>query len=62
MNVIGHQMTFLDHTVLLLRQAVKYLSQVSSDHPIESFLAVLGGENHVVLTLPCAMVEMIGIH
>ena len=59
MHVIGHEMTRLDHTFLLLCQAVKDISQVPSDHPIEDFLSVLRCKNHMILAIPRTMVQVI---
>ena len=60
MDVIGHQSALFDHAFLLLRQPMKHVLQVSSDHPLEDFLAILGCKNNMVLAFPCAMVQVLG--
>jgi hypothetical protein len=58
MYMSWHEMTRFDRAFFLLCQAVKHLSQVPSDHPIEDFLSVLGSEDDVVLAIPSAMVQV----
>jgi hypothetical protein len=54
-HVVGHQVAFLDLALLLLRQPPEDLSQVPQERPIQGLPALLRDEDHVVLTLPFAV-------
>ena len=52
MNVIGHQMTLHDPTVLLSRQFMHDISQILADLAKDRLLPVLRNENDMKLTFP----------
>jgi hypothetical protein len=58
-NMIGHQVAFLDPALLPSCQIVKYLAQVPLDLPEQQLLAVLRREHDVVLALPSRVIKMI---
>ena len=62
MNVIRHQVAFLDPALLPSCQIVKYLAQMSLDLPEQQLLAVLRREHDVVLALPGRVIKMIVLH
>ena len=54
MNVVRHQVPFLDLAFLALGKLVKYSAQVLPDLPEQQLLAVLRREHDMVLALPFA--------
>jgi hypothetical protein len=52
MNVVGHQMPFLDLALLLTSETSKHVSQFAPDLPVELLSAVLRNEDDVVFTVP----------
>jgi hypothetical protein len=59
MNVIRHQMSFLDPALLPSRQIVKHLTQIPFYLAEEQLLAILRREQDVVLALPGRVIKMI---
>lgn len=55
MHVIGHNMPFLNSTLLLFRQTPEHIAETCSYLPEDRLLAVFRGENKVILTLPTTM-------
>ena len=47
-NMIRHQMAFLDPAFLLHRQSAKHLPEVLPQFPVKRLPAVLGNEHHMV--------------
>jgi len=58
MDVIRHQMSFLDPALLPSREIVKHLTRILL-YLAEQFLSVLRREHDVVLALPGRMIKMI---
>ena len=52
MEVVGHQVTLLDFTLLLPSQASKHFPEVLSDHSVEHLPAILRDEDDVMFTIP----------
>ena len=59
MNVIRHQMSFLDPALLASRQIVKYLAQMPFYLAEKQLLAILRRKHDVVLALPGRVIEVI---
>ena len=55
MNMVGHQVPFLDFALLLLRQVAKHPAELPAQLPVDRFLPILRDEHDVVLTLPLRM-------
>jgi hypothetical protein len=55
MDVIGHQMPFLDPAFATPRQIVKYGAKVLLDLPEDCPFAIFRNENHMIFALPCGM-------
>src|SRR4029077_2100095 len=54
-NVIRHQMAFLDSAFLLHRQLAKRFPEMLSQLPVKRLPAVLGNEHYMVFALPFAV-------
>ena len=59
MHVIGHQVSFLYPAFLAQGKLVEYSGQVSADLPKQHLLALLCREHHMLLALPCRVVQVI---
>jgi hypothetical protein len=55
MHVIGHNMPFLNPTLLLFRQTPEHIAEICFYLPEDRLLAVFRDENTVILTLPTTM-------
>ena len=59
MDMIRHQMPFLDPALLPSREIVKHLTQVPLDLAEQQLLSVLRRKHDVVLALPSRVIKMI---
>ncbi len=55
MDMIGHQVTLFDLALLLPGQPTEDLPQVLPERPVQDLPAVLRNEDHMVFTLPFAV-------
>ena len=59
MNMIGHQVSFLDSAFLAAGQIVEYRPQMRAQLYKNNLLAILRRKNDVILALPRRVVKMI---
>jgi hypothetical protein len=55
-NMVGHQMPFLDLALAAPRQFVEHVAKALLDDPENRLLSVFRDENHMIFALPCGMV------
>jgi hypothetical protein len=60
-HMIRHDVPLLDPTLLLLGQPVKRLPKVTLDHPVELPPPIFRYEHNVILALPSAMIQVLGV-
>jgi hypothetical protein len=56
MNVIRHQMPFLDLAVLLGGKAMKHIFKLFADGAKKSFLSVFWREHYMIFAFPCTVI------
>ena len=54
-HVIGHEMSFFDSALLLLRQAAKYFAKMPACLLVEDSSSALWYENYVIYAVPFCM-------
>ena len=61
-DMIGHQVPFLDSTLLLPRQLVEHLPQVPAQLSVERLAAIFRNEHNMVFAPPFGVIQTLVVH